>query len=67
MRLRINGETREAPDHLTTVADLSIWLDLPVFGSAIELNGEVIRRADHAATLLKAEDRLEVVRLVGGG
>jgi len=67
VRLRINGEVREAPEHLTTVADLATWLDLPAFGSAIELNGEVIRRVDHPATPLKAEDRLEVVRLVGGG
>ena len=67
MRLRINGEVQEAPDHLATVADLAVWLDLPVFGTAIELNGEVIRRADHPATPLKEEDRLEVVRLVGGG
>jgi sulfur carrier protein len=67
VRLRINGEVREAPDRLATVADLAIWLDLPAYGSAIELNGEVIRRADHPATPLKEEDRLEVVRLVGGG
>jgi thiamine biosynthesis protein ThiS len=49
------------------VADLAAWLALPAFGSAIELNGEVIRRADHGATPLKEGDRLEVVRLVGGG
>ena len=67
MRLCINGEVREAPDYLATVADLAAWLDLPAFGSAIELNGEVIRRANHPATPLKEEDRLEVVRLVGGG
>ena len=66
MRLCLNGESREAPP-LATVADLAVWLELPVFGSAIELNGEVIRRADHAATPLKEGDRLEVVRLVGGG
>lgn len=66
MRLRINGETRDTP-HLATVADLAAWLDLPAFGSAVELNGEVIRRADHPATPLKEGDRLEVVRLVGGG
>ncbi|WP_243287457.1 sulfur carrier protein ThiS [Geothrix terrae] len=66
MRLRINGETRETPA-LATVADLAAWLDLPAFGSAVELNGEVIRRADHPATPLKEGDRLEVVRLVGGG
>nr|WP_275975827.1 sulfur carrier protein ThiS [Geothrix terrae] len=64
--MRINGETRETPA-LATVADLAAWLDLPAFGSAVELNGEVIRRADHPATPLKEGDRLEVVRLVGGG
>jgi sulfur carrier protein len=67
VKLRINGEIREAPEHLATLADLATWLDLPVFGCAIELNDEVIRRADHSATPLKEGDRLEVVRLVGGG
>jgi sulfur carrier protein len=66
VNLNINGEPREAPA-LATVAELAAWLDLPAFGSAIELNGEVIRRADHPATALKEGDRLEVVRLVGGG
>ncbi len=66
MKLHLNGELREAPD-LATLADLAAWLDLPAFGSAVELNGEVIRRVDHPATPLKEGDRLEVVRLVGGG
>ena len=66
MKLLINGEGRMAPA-LATVADLAAWLELPAFGSAIELNGEVIRRADHSVTDLKEGDRLEVVRLVGGG
>ena len=66
MKLHLNGELREAPD-LSTLADLARWLELPAFGSAIELNGEVIRRADHPATPLKEGGRLEVVRLVGGG
>jgi len=66
VKLHLNGETRETPA-LNTLAELAAWLDLPAFGSAIELNGEVIRRADHPATPLKEGDRLEVVRLVGGG
>ncbi|GLH73266.1 thiamine biosynthesis protein ThiS [Geothrix limicola] len=66
MRLHINGDVRETPA-LGTLADLAAWLELPDFGSAIELNGEVIRRADHPATALSEGDRLEVVRLVGGG
>jgi thiamine biosynthesis protein ThiS len=66
VKLILNGQPREAPD-LATLADLAAWLALPAFGSAIELNGEVIRRADHRTTPLKEGDRLEVVRLVGGG
>lgn len=66
MRLILNGEARNTPD-LPTLADLALWLRLPAFGSAIELNGEVIRRAHHAATPLREGDRLEIVRLVGGG
>jgi thiamine biosynthesis protein ThiS len=65
VNLSINGKTLETPA-LGTVAELAAWLDLPAFGSAIELNGEVVRRADHPATVLKEGDRLEVVRLVGG-
>lgn len=66
MELIINGERRDTPE-LATVADLASWLELPAFGSAVELNGRVVRRSDHAATPLRPGDVLEVVRLVGGG
>lgn len=66
MRLVLNGHSQETPT-LPTVADLARWLELPAFGSAVELNGEVIRRAEHGATPLQEGDRLEIVRLVGGG
>ena len=66
MKLLLTGAEREAPA-LATVADLSAWLDLPAYGSAIELNGTVIRRAEHQATPLREGDRLEIVKLVGGG
>ncbi len=49
------------------MAELARWLELPAFGSAVELNGRVLRRADYPASALREGDRLEVVRLVGGG
>jgi thiamine biosynthesis protein ThiS len=66
MRLRINGKERETPA-LATLADLAQWLELPAFGSAVELNGRVVRKADYPASGLQDGDQLEVVRLVGGG
>jgi thiamine biosynthesis protein ThiS len=66
MQLIINGERREAPA-LATVADLARWLELPAFGSAVELNGQVVRRIEYPERGLGDGDRLEVVRLVGGG
>jgi len=66
VRLRINGEDRETP-LLATVAELAAWLKLPAFGSAVELNGVVVRKAEQAVTALRDGDHLEVVRLVGGG
>ena len=66
MRLTLNGAEREAPA-LASVADLAAWLALPAFGTAIELNGTVVRRAEQASTALREGDRLEIVRLVGGG
>ncbi len=66
MRLWINGIDRETP-RLATVAELAEWLGLPAFGSAVELNGRVIPRRDQAVTPLREGDRLEIVRLVGGG
>lgn len=66
MKLILNGAERDAPA-LETVADLFAWLKLPTFGSAIELNGVVIRKVEHSATPLKEGDRLEIVKLVGGG
>jgi thiamine biosynthesis protein ThiS len=66
VRLWINGKACETPV-LASVADLARWLNLPTFGSAVELNGRVIRRTEHSGTMLQEDDRLEVVRLVGGG
>ena len=66
MQLIINGHPKDTPA-LATVADLALWLELPSFGSAVELNGQVIRKVEYQAWPLKDGDHLEVVRLVGGG
>ena len=65
MKVFVNGELREV--EISTLAELIAELDLPVARIAIELNREVVRRSDWGSTMLKDEDRIEIVHFVGGG
>lgn len=62
----VNGETRSvAPG--STVAGLIHDLGFADRRVAVERNRCVVPRAQHATTVLAANDRLEVVTFVGGG
>jgi thiamine biosynthesis protein ThiS len=65
MKVFVNGELREV--EISTLAELITELDLPVARIAVELNREVVRRIDWGSTMLKDEDRIEIVHFVGGG
>jgi thiamine biosynthesis protein ThiS len=66
LRIIINGETREltAP---ASLAQLVSTLGLKPEQVAIELNHVVIQRSSWESTMLKQDDRLEIVHFVGGG
>ncbi|HYE64868.1 MAG TPA: sulfur carrier protein ThiS [Pyrinomonadaceae bacterium] len=66
MKIEINGERRDVPDRIS-ISDLIKHLALAPERLAIELNREVIRRADWPHTQLSEDDRLEIVHFVGGG
>ncbi|MGZ4790089.1 MAG: sulfur carrier protein ThiS [Terriglobales bacterium] len=66
MRLVINGEQRELPD-LPTLAALVEHLGLKADRLAVELNRDIVPRANWQSTSLKSGDRLEIVHFVGGG
>ena len=66
IELIINGEPRSFPASLT-VAQLVEALDLTGKRIAIEKNGEIVPRSQHADTALASGDRLEIVVAVGGG
>ena len=66
IELAINGETRRFPAPLTLV-QLIEALDLAGKRIAIEKNGEIVPRSQHADTELVSGDRLEIVVAVGGG
>ena len=50
-----------------TVASLLERRTATGFGVAVERNGAVVRRAEQAQTPVEPGDRIEIVRLVGGG
>ena len=66
MHIVLNGEEREAADGIT-VAALLEELELPAERVAVEVNREIVPRAQCAAHVLHEGDQLEVVTLVGGG
>jgi sulfur carrier protein len=66
IELLINGEPRTFPAPLT-LAQLVESLDLTGKRIAIEKNGEIVPRSQHADTPLSSGDRLEIVVAVGGG
>jgi sulfur carrier protein len=66
MKLEINGEIREiAP--VSNVWELMQLLGVARGPVAVEVNRNIIRRADWGKTPIADLDRVEIVQFVGGG
>lgn len=68
MKLQINGEEREF-DHPSplTLSALIENLGMKADRVAVELNRDIVARDLWDQTVLKEDDRLEIVHFVGGG
>lgn len=66
IQVTVNGENREIP-HNSTVAQLVETLELTGKRIAVELNGEIVPKSQHASTSLNQGASLEIVVAVGGG
>lgn len=66
LELKINGELRQFPEPLS-VAGLIDQLAYTGKRIAVELNGEIVPKSQHATTQLATGDQLEIVVAVGGG
>lgn len=66
IEIYVNGQPRAVAAG-STVTTLLQALELDPRTLAVERNLELVPRSQHAATPLAADDRLEVVTLVGGG
>ena len=65
-RITVNAEPHEHPAPLS-VADLLKSLRTDPKRVAVEVNGEVAPREEHASRVLTDGDRVEIVGPVGGG
>ena len=66
IELTVNGKPRTAPEGLTLLEYLQS-LEINPQIVAVEYNGDILKRQRYAETVLQAGDRLEIVRMVGGG
>lgn len=66
LNLKINGEPRQFAAPLT-VAGLIEALGYVGKRIAVEKNGEIVPKSQHASTPLASGDQLEIVVAVGGG
>src|SRR5439155_17237360 len=66
VQIHVNDENREVTENLS-LQQLISNLNLAPERIAIEVNHDLVRRADWPATVLKEGDRVEIVHFVGGG
>ena len=66
LEIKINGETRQFAEALT-VSGLIAELGYTGKRIAVERNGEIVPKSQHASTALVSGDQLEIVVAVGGG
>lgn len=66
MTILVNGEEKELADG-STVAELIEAIGLKPERLAVELNREIVRRAEWGSTSLSDGDKVEIVHFVGGG
>jgi sulfur carrier protein len=69
LTIQLNGQPRtlESIEDSSTLDVVIAALGLKPDRIAVELNGEIARRAAWPETAVRSHDRLEVVHFVGGG
>lgn len=66
IKIFLNGDTKEIKQN-STLTDLLKDLEITSKHIAIELNDEVVFKSDWNSRILVSEDKLEVVKAIGGG
>lgn len=66
MKVRVNGKDMEIEEGIT-LSGLLERLGITVRGIAVEVNREIVPKSGYREKKLNEGDRIEIVRMVGGG
>lgn len=66
MEISVNGEQQTVGDGVT-VSQLLAELNITVGRVAVELNRQIVPKAEHDSVTLSVGDKVEIVSFVGGG
>jgi len=66
MELMVNGKKQQMPDGLTAAQLLSTLQVVPE-RVVVELNLQILKRAQLGQAVLKEGDQVEIVHVIGGG
>ena len=67
MNIVINGESKAQVPEGSTVAQLLEVLKIEPETVVVEVNLRILKRAEHASTVVHGGDMVEIVHFVGGG
>lgn len=66
MKIIVNGKTEHVSENLS-IKDFLRKKKAASEQVVIELNRNIVKKDEHRKTLLREEDQLEIIRIVGGG
>ncbi|NYE08939.1 sulfur carrier protein [Bacillus niacini] len=67
MRVVLNGELIQLPEHVVYISDVLEHYEIHNKVVIVEVNGEIVNKVEHQSTRLSDKDRIEIVHFVGGG
>jgi thiamine biosynthesis protein ThiS len=66
MKIVLNSKETEIAGG-TSVQGLMASMKVKLEAAAVEMNGEIVTRDRHADTVLRDGDRIEIIKIIGGG
>jgi len=65
MNIKLNGDAHQTSSR--TIAELLVEMEIPRQGVAVEVNLNIIKKADYETFQISDGDAVEIVNFVGGG